>query len=243
MEGGKVESVSEFRIRKLLERTLDTALADRAQGTITRTQYRVSYPKLNGNGLAAFTIVYDTQADAFIPDEGYAVAAYCYLDGEADANELLASEADNFSLLYELESGNADWDPTGAAETAIQRIFRTKDLSLGAGPSLWKQHRFLELEAATTDATITIYAHLDRDATTIQVRVVSLEEEGGLWDDATWDEFDWAAEGLKQISLSLPQALLARRIAFTVEQNAIEPPFLIERMSIGGSVKQQRAKE
>ncbi|HEY7698911.1 MAG TPA: hypothetical protein VIE88_10875, partial [Vicinamibacteria bacterium] len=179
MEGGKVESVSEFRIRKLLERTLDTALADRAQGTITRTQYRVSYPKLNGNGLAAFTIVYDTQADAFIPDEGYAVAAYCYLDGEADANELLASEADNFSLLYELESGNADWDPTGAAETAIQRIFRTKDLSLGAGPSLWKQHRFLELEAATTDATITIYAHLDRDATTIQVRVVSLEEEGG----------------------------------------------------------------
>jgi hypothetical protein len=240
MTGNRIDSLSEFRVRRFLARTLDTALVNRTTGAITRNQYRITYPKLGGTGLPQQTLIYDVQAGAFVPDDGYQIHSYCYMAGEADAGELLGTAAENNSLLYRMDSGNTDWGVVPQATKAVPRKFRTKDFAFGRALGDFVAHKHLVVEGTVTGATTLVTAHLDRDKASIQVGTLLFEEEGANWDDEGWDFFDWALTGLVTHDISLPQSALSERIALTVEQSDLQAPFEIERLTFGGMHKGAR---
>jgi len=234
LANNQLRPITEYRTRRFLRRTLDPAIATLAVGAITTNQYRVTYPKRGGTGLPELTLIYDVQANAFIPDDGYTAQSYTFMDGEADDNELLLTPAENKSLLLRADSGNTDYSAALAGVQSIRRVFRTKDFSFGRDEGDWCSHQFLELEGATTDATVQVTIHLDRDRASLLVSTFQFTPAGANWDEVRWDEFDWASGGLFTKPISLPQAAKSERLAVEVEQFEAENPFDIERLTLGG---------
>lgn len=241
MVGTRISPITEFRLRRFIKATLNPALAHLSVGTHTLNQYRVTYPKLGGTGLPEQTLIYDEQAGAFVPDDGYNIQSYCYLDGEADANELLGTVATNHSVLVKMDTATTDWNASLQDTQNITRKFRTKDFIFGRKLGDWCQHHLLVIDGPATESTLALRAYLDRDRTSLQLATIEMVESGANWDDESWDDFDWAVTGLITRHVSMPQTAIGERIAIEIEQTDSEDPFEIERLTIGGRYKGPRA--
>lgn len=241
IQGQQVQRLSKFRVEKFIRENLDDSRANLAVGTLTRNHYRVSFPIVGGTNLPELTMIYDFDANAFLVDNGYQVASYALLDGEGDSYQLFAGEARNFSYLYEMDTGNQDWDPEATPTPAyknITRRYRTKDFSFGRRPGETTQPRVGLVEGIQTNSHIRLDCWLNKDRLKVFITNLDFLPAGKLWGTFIWnDGTHWGSAGQKTRVFGMPQGTLAERQGFEFTQTLNEPPFSIEMFGIGGGFK------
>lgn len=237
-----VEPVTQFRLREWIKGNMDYANIQSAVATVTHTDYRVSFPAFGGNLSNELTLLYDTQGDSFLLDEGYAPAAYAYLIGEEDTGDLWASEGTgiNGAYIYKMDSTNQDWDPSATAYKDIERFFRTKDFPFGRriGETVQGGMLYVDTPTASIDpdsgSGVEVAMFVNKNRFEQALRSLDLTAKGPLWGAFNWGDARWGVAGNFLHHVSLPQSGQGELLGFSFRQMQNEEPFSIEMIAVGG---------
>jgi len=234
LTGNELQSISEFRVRRFLEANVNDSQGALAQGVATRSQYRVTFVQ-NGQANPGVTLIYDTQADGFLVDEGYEVLAYEYIAGDTDTPTLYSTWANlDSAQILKMDDENPIYDGDWFESTDLRpvvRRFRTKDFNLGAAGQ-HMQPLMLILEGRATEGTLAVTAFINKDKSTVPLGSFAFAA-GVIWGFFLWGKAKWASAGQVLHHVPLPQAARSERISFQFEQTDLQPPFYIEHVGIG----------